>query len=89
MTLPKVEADADSIQVTWTKPEGQVTGYHLTCTQKTTGDGDESRLITLDSGDATQATFDQLKNGEYAVQITAVYGERKSEAVLVTAKTSE
>ena len=84
MSEPQAKATGDTIHVTWVKPEAEVTGYYVTCTLKGAGEGDTPHDITLDTGEATEAKFEKLEEGkEYEVQIVALYGERKSEAIKI------
>ncbi len=88
VSQPKAQASGDTIVVTWVKPEADVTGYFITCTLKGAGADDAPHNITLDTGEVSEAQFVKLEEGkEYEVQIVAMYGERKSEAVSI--QTSE
>ncbi|XP_038056107.1 uncharacterized protein LOC119728107 [Patiria miniata] len=75
---------SDSLTVSWTKPEGDVTGYRLTILPAEGASPD----IKIDSADKTTAEFKGLSSGqEYTVEVYTVYKDRESEKMTLTART--
>nr|XP_054772356.1 uncharacterized protein LOC129280349 [Lytechinus pictus] len=77
---PKAESTLDTIQLTWVKPDGEVTGYRVVC-QPTGGERSE---VKLDRGDETSHQLTALVAGrEHEMEIYTVNGEKESEKVTV------
>eukprot|EP00057_Strongylocentrotus_purpuratus_P029279 XP_011683753.1 PREDICTED: uncharacterized protein LOC105447429 [Strongylocentrotus purpuratus] len=78
---PKAESTLDTIQLTWVKPEGEVTGYRVVCQPK----GGERSEVKLDGGDhETSHELSGLVAGrEHEMEIYTVNGEKESEKVTI------
>lgn len=83
---PKAESTLDTIQLTWVKPEGEVTGYRVVCQPK----GGERSDVKLDGGDETSHELAGLVAGrEHEMEIYTVNGEKESEKVTIKKFTSK
>ncbi|XP_041483693.1 uncharacterized protein LOC121430484 isoform X5 [Lytechinus variegatus] len=77
---PKAESTLDTINLTWVKPDGEVTGYRVAC-QPT---GGESSEVKLDGGEETSHELTGLVAGrEHEMEIYTVNGEKESEKVTI------
>lgn len=92
--VPKVQsAEADcysnAIKITWQKPDGEISGYRLTCDPKK-GSKSDKKELKLESPDELSATFDDLiSETDYVIKIFSVHEGRESDRVKVAAKTSK
>ena len=85
-------ATDNTVTVQWQKPEGDIAGYRVTCSQKYGDDDDsEKKEVKIDDADTTEAIFADLKPGtEYAAAIYAVVSDgSESNSVCVEGKTSK
>ena len=79
----------DTIIVSWKTPDGDVTGYRLTCAPK---DAKESagQELKVDDAKAKMATFEGLsEDTEYVIKIYTLSGDRESDRAKVSTTTSE
>lgn len=78
-----------TVTASWEKPEGIITGYHLTCGLAEDKDS-KVKELTLDDPDITTATFEELlPETDYILKIYAKNGKKNSERVKVKGKTSK
>ena len=83
---PKAESTTSTIQLTWVKPEGGVTGYRVVLTPK----GGERSEVKVEDGEATSQELTGLVPGrEHEIEIYAINGEAESEKVTFRKHTSK
>ena len=74
----------NTIDVTWSKPEGNVTAYRVVCIP------DDASQVTIDDGDTTEARFEELIPGrQYGFEIYAINEDIESDKTTLTQATSK
>ncbi len=81
---PTATSTTDTIDVTWSKPEGTVTAYRVVCIPE------DAVEVKIDDGDMTRAKFEGLRPGrQYGFEIYAFNGDTESDKTTLTQTTSK
>ena len=92
VTDPRADSTADTVTITWTKPQGDgMSGYHLQCSAKNAEPDDKTQQeLLLDNPDSCEAKFEGLKSDvTYVVNLSILCGDVKGDSVTVEIATSK
>eukprot|EP00057_Strongylocentrotus_purpuratus_P029280 XP_011683754.1 PREDICTED: fibronectin [Strongylocentrotus purpuratus] len=77
----------NSITVSWKPPEGDITGYKVSCALVSKAEGFVAE-VSIDDGAATTATLEGLEEGKvYVISVVTLKEEERSTPVTTTAET--